>query len=83
MLNEQYLIDLPLLESNNKSSNTYPKDEETVIVYEYAGISHYVMPNKDKWAAVWSVENVECSIITNNTENELYEIVKSIYQEEK
>lgn len=56
----------------------YQKGKEDAILYERSDIRHYIMSNKERWTAVWVVENAECTISVNNKEV-LYKIIKSIY----
>lgn len=62
-------------------SNTYEKNQENAAVYEFADVKHYIMSNEDRWTVAWTVEDLECSVITNVNEGDLYEILRSIYTE--
>lgn len=62
-------------------TNTYTKDEDDVEVYEKEGVKHYIMANEDSYQIVWAVDNLECMILTNCEENNIYKIIKSIYAE--
>ena len=57
----------------------YHKDESEVEEWEYNGVIHYIMRNKDYLVAVWLRENVECALSVDCQEDVLYEILKSIY----
>lgn len=62
--------------------NRYQKDKTNTTVFETEGISHYVVRNVDKWVVVWTKENIECSISVDCQKDELYKILRSIYDKE-
>ena len=61
------------------SAYKYPKDDDLVNSLELNNQKYHIMPNDDTWKALWKTENVECSIITNDTEETLTTIIKSIH----
>jgi len=60
--------------------STIEKDEAEVTVYEKGGIIHYIMTNNSQCVAVWLNGNLECSISGDITNNELTQIIDSIYE---
>lgn len=62
-------------------SNTYEKNQENAAVYEFADVKHYIMSNEEWWTAAWAVEDLECSVATDQSKEILYEILRSIYTE--
>lgn len=50
--------------------------------YECNGIHHDIVNNDGNYAAVWSRENLECSVIVDCQEDVLYDILDSIYTTE-
>ena len=60
------------------ASNEYPKDDVNVEIYEHKGTCYYVLPNEDTIKAIWNSGNVECSLVTNDTEEVLYQILNSL-----
>lgn len=71
-------IGIKVKELEEDTSSEYQKGEENAILYETEGIKHYILENEGEWAAVWVVDNAECTISTNNKEI-VYEILESIY----
>ena len=63
--------------------NQYQKDETVEKMFEVQGIKHYIVRNIDKWVAVWTKENIECSISVDCQEDELYKTLRSIYYKEE
>lgn len=57
----------------------FNKDILPVGTYERNGIVHNIMRNHDLWVAVWTQENIECSIAIDCQEEDLYRILDSIY----
>ena len=63
----------PLLHENAK---------KTVPVWELSGIDHYVISNTNERIVAWVIDNIECTVITDCSEEDVYEFVKSIYTSE-
>lgn len=59
----------------------YQKGSETVELFEQNGIKHYIVKNDETWTAAWVVENMEC-FVSADTENDLKQILSSIYESE-
>lgn len=66
---------------DEKTSNAYPKDDDSIEVFEREGIKHYIMPNDEKWIGIWNTGNIECSVTVNEDIEFLYKLIKSIYKE--
>ena len=60
-------------------SATYFKDDMDPIIYEVAGVKHYLYTNMGRWTAVWMFEGMECSIFTTYPRETLCRIIDSIY----
>lgn len=58
----------------------FEKEDSAVEVYDYADVSHFVLENDDNLSATWTVDGVECSILTDISKDDLYNIIKSIYR---
>lgn len=56
------------------------KEETNVEEYDYSGVSHYVMDNDNNLSATWTIDGVECSIVTDIDKENLYNIIKMIYR---
>lgn len=76
-----YYILFSLRPATADSLEKYPKEEENVKIYEIEGTEHYIMPNADAWTAVWTADDIGCSIVTNYSEKTARYILKSIYLE--
>lgn len=59
-------------------SNKYTKDEPNAEVYSLMGVQYYIVRNIDTWKSIWNIGGAECSLITNETEDVLYQILNSI-----
>lgn len=60
----------------------YQKSDGDAILYDRSDIKHYIMANDQKWTAVWTVDNAECTTSANNKEV-LYQMLDSIYSLEE
>lgn len=76
-MDEKYL-QISIEIHSSETTNEYPKDDTNVAIYESDGVFYYIAPNEDTWKTVWTNGNVECVIITNDTEDVLYDILNSI-----
>ena len=72
-------VQITIEEVNSSSSNVYPKDIEDAEIYVAAGVYYYIVPNEETLKAIWSYENNECSIVTNENLEMLYMILNSIH----
>lgn len=60
-------------------SNRHQKDETEVKLVEIQGVAHYITRNNSAWVAVWGKEKIECSLSIECQEDEIYRILRSIY----
>lgn len=58
----------------------FEKDESIIEVFDAGGISHFVLKNGENLSATWTIDGVECSIISNIAKEDIYKIIKSIYR---
>lgn len=63
--------------------NKYQKDESEMKSIEIQGVSHHTVRNINTWVVVWTKENIECSISIDCQEDELYKVLRSIYDKEE
>lgn len=56
------------------------EDEESAIKVELGEVMHYVKHNDTAWIAVWTTDNLKCSITVDCPEDILYRILRSIYK---
>ena len=67
---------------STKFSHLYFKDISSVFYKEINGTEYKIGNNNNHWIVVWTVDSIECSIFVDCQENELYEILNSIYSME-
>lgn len=60
-------------------SREYYKDDTYSEVYEIEGMTYNITRNNDWWVAVWTKDNIECSIALDCQEETLRRILDSIY----
>jgi len=56
------------------------KEETAVEVYDYAGVSHFVLENEGNLSITWTIDGVEGLINTNIAKEDVYTIIKSVYR---
>lgn len=70
-----YYIDI----YNSEVSHKYQRNEDSIGYHENGGVKHQIFKNNDVLAAVWTKNNIECSIFIECQEDTLYRILNSIY----
>lgn len=70
-----YKVDL----LSSESAHQYYKDDTHHEVYEQNGVTYNIARNIGRWVAVWTKENIECSITIDCQEDTLRRILESIY----
>lgn len=79
---EKNYICLTLTKKYMDMSFQYEKDIENVEIVEVNGIEHYCITNKDSVTITWIASGLECVIITDCEEEEIYRLLESIYTPE-
>lgn len=68
---------------SSKPSDVYPKDDADVSIYNASGVYYYVFRNEDTWIGIWNNGNTTCSLTTTDTNQVLYQMIKSIQKEKR
>lgn len=58
----------------------YEKEETTVELYDYADVSHFILENDKNLSVTWTIDGIECSILTDTNKENIYDMIKSIYR---
>lgn len=61
-------------------THEYLKGDAPVDIYERAGIVHEIYLNHEKYLVLWERENMKNSIVVDCQEDQLIEVLKSIYR---
>ena len=61
-------------------SHSYLKDDVQYTEYEQNGCVFYITKNYERWIAIWTKDNIECSLFIDCQEDTLDEILRSIYK---
>lgn len=77
---EEELLSIVIRRDIVDGIRVYEKDERPVEEYVYEGITHYIMHNLDRITAVWIYEDYECSISGPVTQEEMKQILRSVYE---
>ena len=70
-----------IIHDGNIAVDVY-KDEVGATIYEYNGVTHYVLSNLERQIATWNIDGAVCSVSVDCQEDILIDIIKSIYQSE-
>lgn len=60
-----------------------PKNEKNAAKYEVNGVTHNILENEGIWAAVWTIDNIECALSLEGQEETLEKVLNSIYSLEE
>lgn len=78
-LRESDMIGLAVNQNIETPEKIYEKDDSPVEEYLYNGVMHYLFTNLDNQVAVWIAGDLEYSISTTLSKDELKELVQSVY----
>lgn len=78
-LRESDMIGLAVNQNIETPEKIYEKDDRPVEEYLYNGVMHYLFTNLDNQVAVWIAGDLEYSISTTLSKDELKELVRSVY----
>ena len=77
--NDDFIIFEYTMYQSNQVTEEAQKDEDNPTPYERGGVMHYIMTNDETYYAIWTVDNVKCSILGASSREELTEMISSIY----
>lgn len=60
----------------------YEKDIENTQIWDFADKEHFVLSNNDNQIVTWYMNGIECSLVADCPEEDVYKIIKSIYTSE-
>lgn len=63
--------------------NEYQKDGTEETEFEHNGTRYHIIKNNKMWVIVWTMRNIECSISVDCQEDEVYKMIRSIYESEE
>ena len=63
--------------------NEYQKDDTEEKEFYHNGTKFHIIKNNTMWVTVWTMRNIECSISVNCQEDEVYKMIRSIYESEE
>ncbi len=76
--NQDYYIQFVVEIYSVERSNKYTKDDIGALTFDFSGVYYSVVPNGDTWKATWNYGVAECSLVTNDTQQVLCQILNSI-----
>ena len=79
---ENQSILITFIVHNEEATFQHEKDSEHVVVHETAGRKHYILSNLETQIITWVANNIECTIITDCLEEDVYRMITSIYTSE-
>lgn len=63
------------------NSNIVEKEHGAVNLHSYGNIQHYLISDLDRTKAVWQNGSLECCIAGNTSEQEMMDMIDSVYEE--
>lgn len=80
---DQSIVISIAMHDNDATAFQHEKNENGIIdIWDLSGNEHYVIANMEQFIVTWVTNEIECTITTDCTEEEVYSIVKSIYTSE-
>ena len=77
------VILISLIVHSNQATLQYEKTAENVSVWDLSGVEHYLISNTAEQIVTWVTGNIECTVITDCPEEDVYDFIKSIYTSEE
>lgn len=78
--NEKELI-ISISVLNVHSPLNHMKDTQNVEIFEKNSIEHFIISNNEQVIVIWSIKNIECSVVMDCQED-IYKMLNSIYTTE-
>lgn len=75
---DSYLI-ITIIMHGEEVPYKHEKNKLNVTVVELGGVDHYIVSNKEERIVTWLNSGVECVLVTNCQEGDLYNILESVY----
>lgn len=66
-----------------QNSLTHEKSMSDVSIWDLAGREHYILNNNNELIVTWIAAGLECTVIADCSQEEVYRIIKSIYTLER
>ena len=75
-------ITLTFAVHSKKETLQFEKDIKSVNVWDFSGVEHSVISNSGEYIVTWVTDCVECTIVADCIEDDVYKLIKSIYTSE-
>lgn len=82
LMNDNSSILFTIIIHSEEGMLQYEKNAENVRIWDMGSNEHYVVSNVNEQTVTWVAGKLECTIITDCPEEEVYGIIKSIYTSE-
>ena len=81
-LSESNRLFFTAISHSQQSMFQHEKKAESISVWNIADVDHYVISNNNTWTITWITDNIECTITTDCSEEDVYRLIYSIYTSE-
>ena len=82
MEREEHFVSFSYALHSEKMALKLEKDEQNIKLWELGGREHKVLSNNGEYTVTWFADTVECTIVTDCPEEDVYRMIKSIYTSE-
>lgn len=79
-LSGENMIRYSVICTSGERQINYHKNNDNAEIFEYKGVTHYIIINSSKTSTIWVNDGVECSIVGDISTDELKIIIISIYE---
>lgn len=63
-----------------EKTSKFEKEDSAIEVFEYAEKEHVILENDQNLAVMWKNDNIECSLHTDISKEDVYKMIMSIYR---
>ena len=81
--NSDKVISYNIAICSEEVTNQYQKDDTEETEFEHNGTRYHIIKNNKMWVIVRTMRNIECSISVDCQEEEVYKMIRSIYESEE
>ena len=78
----EHSVLVSIIGHSDEAAFQHEKDPEYIDIWGINGCNHYVIANEEQWIVTWINEGIKCTIVADCPEEDVYDMIKSIYTSE-
>lgn len=78
---EQFIV-ISIIDHSDETAFQHEKDPVDATIWGMNGCNHFVIANEGRWTVTWVNKKTECTVSADCPEEDVYDMIKSIYTSE-